>query len=73
MLTDAKTRNSKARAKPYKLADHGDLYLYVSVTGVKAWRYDFRLNGKRETLTIGKFPAVPLAEARRIHSEARTA
>jgi integrase len=71
MLTDTKARQAKARITPYKLADQGGLYLHVSATGSKSWRYDYRLHGKRETLTIGRYPDVSLAEAREIHAEAR--
>jgi integrase len=73
MLTDTKLRQAKARSTPYKLADQGGLYLYVSSAGAKSWRYDYRFNGKRETLTIGKYPDITLAEARDIHAEARKA
>ena len=59
MLTDTKVRQAKARSTPYKLADQGGLYLHISTTGAKSWRYDYRLHGKRETLTIGKYPDVP--------------
>jgi integrase len=71
MLTDTQARQAKARSTPRKLADQGGLYLHVSVTGSKSWRYDYRLQGKRETLTIGKYPDVTLADAREIHAEAR--
>jgi integrase len=63
--------------KPYKLVDGMGLYLYVTPKterhpkGAKSWRYDYRIAGRRETLTIGKYPDVPLASARRRHSEAR--
>lgn len=51
MLTDTKARQAKPKAKPYKLADQGGLYLFVSLAGTKSWRYDYRLHGRRETLT----------------------
>jgi integrase len=71
MLTDTKARQAKARSTPYKLADQGGLYLHVSTTGSKSWRYDYRLHGKRETLTIGRYPDITLADARELHAEAR--
>ena len=64
MLTDTKLRQAKAREKPYKLADEKGLYLYVSPQGGKSWRYDYRLHGKRETLTLGRYPDVTLRDAR---------
>src|SRR5919198_1433457 len=71
MLTDTRARLAKARSTPYKLADQGGLYLHVSITGSKSWRYDYRLHGKRETLTLGKYPDVTLADVRELHAEAR--
>jgi integrase len=71
MLTDTQARQATARSTPRKLADQGGLYLHVSVTGSKSWRYDYRLHGKRETLTIGRYPDITLADARELHAEAR--
>jgi integrase len=71
MLSDTKARQARPRERPYKLADHGGLYLLVSPTGAKSWRYDYRLHGRRETLTIGAYPEAKLAEARERHLEAR--
>jgi integrase len=71
MLTDTKVRQAKARSTPYKISDQGGLYLHISTTGAKSWRYDYRLHGKRETLTLGRYPDVSLAGAREIHAEAR--
>jgi len=31
------------------------MYLTVSKTGTKTFRYDYRINGRRETLTIGRY------------------
>ena len=74
MLTDTAAKNAKpgkppaprkaCPAKPYKLADRDGLYLYVAWSGVKSWRYDYRLAGARETLTIGLYPDVSLNDAR---------
>ena len=71
MLTDPKIRNAKTKSKPYKLTDGDGLYVYISVSGAKSWRYDYRLFGKRETLTIGLYPDTTVASARDKHSEAR--
>ena len=71
-LTDAKAKNAKPKeGAPQKLADGGGLYLYVSTTGAKSWRYDYRLLGKRKTYTIGPYPEVSLADARKEHASAR--
>lgn len=73
MLTDTKVKQSRAKSAPYKLADSQGLYLYVSGTAAKSWRYDYRFAGKRYTLTHGRYPDLSLAKARERHQEARTA
>jgi hypothetical protein len=50
MLTDTALRNLKPRAKPYKVTDRDGMYVAVSSAGTVAFRYDYRLNGRRETL-----------------------
>ncbi len=72
-LTDLKVRTAKAKAKPYKLADSGGLYLYVTGTGFKSWRLKFRLGGKERRLTFGAYPEVSLTEARNCRDDARLA
>jgi len=69
-LTDANVRNSKPSDKPRKLADGHGLYLLVTAKG-KYWRWDYRHQGKRKTLSLGIYPAVSLAQARKQHQEAR--
>lgn len=71
MLTDTKARAAKPRVTPYKLTDREGLYLHVSKTGAKSWRFDYRLAGARETLTIGRYPDVGLGAARDALSRAR--
>ncbi len=73
MLSDLKARQAKPREKGWKLFDQGGLYIFVTPAGGKSLRYDYRLGGKRETLTIGKYPEVSLAQARLAHAEARSA
>ena len=64
MLTDTKARAAKRKATPYKLADRDGLYLFIAPSGAKFWRFDYRLAGARETLTIGRYPDVGLGAAR---------
>lgn len=71
-LTDTQVRNAKAKDKSYKLSDGGGLYLLVSTEGSKYWRMDYRLNGGRNTLSFGKYPEVPLSDARKYRHEARS-
>lgn len=63
-LTDRAIKNARPRGKSYRLADGGNLYLYISTTGVKSWQYRYRLDGKPHTYTIGKYPRITLEDAR---------
>jgi len=72
ILTDAKLRNLKSKDKAYKVADGGGFYLFVTKAGLKSYRYDCTLNGKRFTLTIGTYPELSLADARLKHEQIRT-
>lgn len=73
MLTDSKIKSLKPKDKVYKVADRDGLYLSVSTAGTITFRYDYRINGRRETLTIGKYGAdgINLAEARERLMKAR--
>ena len=47
------------------------MYLYINTSGGKLSRFDFSHNGKRKTLSIGKYPTVSLVEARAAAENAR--
>lgn len=73
LLSDLKVKNAAPRAKPYRLADGESLYLYVAPSGVKSWQFRYRLDGRAQTATFGKYPAKSLASARQDAEKARTA
>ncbi len=72
-LSATAVAKSKHTIKAYKLADGGGLYLYVAPipSRARSWRYDYRIAGKRETLVLGQYPDLELAEAREAHRAAR--
>lgn len=70
-LSDVKVRNAKAKGKDYKLTDGGGLYLLVSSTGGKLWRFKYAYGGKEKLLAIGKYPTVTLSEARQRRDDAK--
>lgn len=70
-LTEKSVASIQPSDKAQKFADEKGLYLFVSPVGTKSWRYDYRVSGKRSTLTLGKFPDLSLANARKKHLEAR--
>ena len=55
MLTDMRLRALKPTGKIYKVADQQGLYVAVTRTGVVSFRFDYRINGRRETLVIGQY------------------
>lgn len=71
-LSDTKIKNARARDKQYKLTDGNGLYLLVTTSGGKLWRFDYRFEGKRKTQAIGKYPEISLSEARKRLLEAKT-
>ncbi|MFM7267127.1 MAG: tyrosine-type recombinase/integrase [Cyanobium sp.] len=46
--------------------DRDGLYLWVARSGSKTWRKDYRWQGARQTFTIGSYPKVRLADARKV-------
>jgi integrase len=71
MLTDTRVRTIKAGKKTNKLTDGRGLYLEVTPSGGKLWRYRYRLEGKENIFAIGEYPAIGLAEARTARDAAR--
>ena len=72
-LTDTALKALKPKDKPYTVADDRGLYVEVFPTGGIVWRFRYRLNGKREKLTLGKYPALTLKNARIKRDEAAQA
>ena len=53
-LTDTSIRSAKPRRKPIRLFDGGGLYLEISPTGGKWWRFKYRFAGKEKRLSLGE-------------------
>jgi site-specific recombinase, phage integrase family len=73
-LNDRQIKNAKPTDKKQTLSDGGGLALVVNSEkrgGTKYFVYNFRFNGKQQTLRIGKYPDIGLAEARERHQRAR--
>jgi integrase len=56
-LTDKELKNLKPGAKLYKVTDRDGMYAAVTPTGVVSFRYQYRVNGRQEVLTIGRYSA----------------
>lgn len=70
-LTDPSIRKAKAQDKPYRMFDGGGLYLEVSPSGGKLWRWKYRIAKLEKRLSLGVYPDVSLKDARERHTEAR--
>lgn len=63
-LTDTALKALKPKEKTYTVTDSRGLYVEVFPSGGIAWRYRYRLNGKYEKLSLGKYPDLTLKNAR---------
>jgi integrase len=70
-LTHVGIRNAKPREKAYKLTDEKGLFLFITPSGGKYWRFKYRFGGKEKKLAFGVYPEVSLAEAREKRDQAR--
>ena len=72
-LNDTFIKNSTkhtGRASGDKHTDGGGLYLHVNGAG-KYWRMNYRFAAKQKTLSLGVYPALSLANARKGREKAR--
>ncbi len=70
-FTDIALRNLKPKEKSYKKADGQGLYIEVMPNGSKLWRVKYRLHGVEKRQSLGRYPDVSLAEARKLRDDAR--
>ncbi|WP_299310926.1 site-specific integrase [uncultured Halomonas sp.] len=74
ITTDRQLRALKPEGKVYWKAvtspHGGGLAIRVTPTGNRAWYYRFRINGKADSMNLGRYPSVGLQEARQAHGEA---
>ncbi len=65
LLSDSAIRNAKPADKDRRFNDGSGLYLLIKPNGAKWWRFDYCIEGKRKTLSLGVYPVTGLADARR--------
>jgi integrase len=70
-LTDMKVQKAKSKDKPFSLFDGGGLYLLVTPSGGKLWRFKYRFNNKEKKLAFGSYPEISLQDARQKREDAR--
>src|SRR6266478_7554506 len=72
MLNDTKIRNVKGRERAFKLFDERGLFLLVTPTAGRLWRFKYRMHGREKLISLGAYPDVTLKRAREKRDAART-
>ncbi len=69
---DTVYRTAKSKDAAYRIGDGDGLYMLVDPSGPKRWRWQYArpLTGKRNTLSLGDYPIVAVAQARAARDDA---
>ena len=70
-LSDLQVKTAKPKEKEYKLSDGAGLYLLVTPSGGKLWRFNYRFDGKQKNLFLKTYPERSLADVRKDREDAR--
>ena len=70
-LSEAKIRASRPKERAYKVFDERGLFMLVTPTGGRLWRFRYRIGGVEKLLSLGAYPDVPLKRAREKREDAR--
>jgi len=70
-LSESEIRDVKYEDKIYRLFDGGGLYLQVTPSGGKWWRFKYRFRKKEKSLSFGTYPTISLEDARRSRDAAK--
>lgn len=63
-LTETRLRALKPKTARYEVGDRDGLLIEVHPSGRMTWRFRYRLDGRREKVTLGSYPATGLKAAR---------
>jgi hypothetical protein len=53
-LTDTQIKRTQPNTKPCKVSDGGGLFLWITPSGGKLWRWAYRHEGRGKLMTFGK-------------------
>ena len=65
LLTHIVVERAARRSKPYELRDGKGLFLRVTPSGTKGWRYRYEWKGKEQSLVLGHQPISILTQKMR--------
>jgi len=71
-LSDLGCKKAKPGDKAKKLSDGKGLYLLITPSSGRYWRFDYTFDAKRKTLALGTYPEISLQVARGRHAAARS-
>ena len=63
-LSDSQIRNVRPREKVFRIQDGLGLYLEVTPTGNRWWRFKYAYGGKEKRVSLGVYPQITLKDAR---------
>jgi len=66
-LNDTQVKRLVPREDRYEVLDGDGLYLRVFPSGVKSWIFRYNFEKAPRRMTLGKYPTMGLAEARKMH------
>lgn len=69
MLTDNAIKNLKSGDKIFRTFDGNGLYIEVSPSGGKWWRFKYNFLGKEKRLSLGTYPNISLKQARELRDK----
>src|ERR1700684_3616956 len=70
-LSETTIRGAKSAEKALKLFDGRGLFLLVTPTGGKWWRFKYRFARKEKLISLGTYPETSLKDARDQRDDAR--
>jgi len=70
-LSAREVETAKGKEADYKLSDGGGLYLLVTPSGGRLWRFNYRFDGKQKTLFLKSYPEISLIKAREQRDKAK--
>jgi Arm DNA-binding domain len=70
-LTAESIARAQCRNAPYVLKDVEGLYLWVTPTAGKLWRWNYNFGGQARIMAYGEWPRVSLERARTEHAKAQ--
>lgn len=71
MLTALQVEHTKPGSKPVRLYDGRGLYLEISPTGGRRWRFRYFVARRERRMSLGPYPELSLKEAREKREELR--